>query len=128
MEKTEYRGFTVEIGDMDNKKCEGWKAHHWSCTVKDKVNRKQMSFDVFGAGLVADMKPLEALYICVADACDYMNVYDVEDVMSEFGYTDYKEAKAIYKALEKAYYKCRKFIGSDDDILEIEEELREEWG
>lgn len=127
MERTEYKGFIVELGDMDNEKCGGWKAHHWKCTMKDKVNRKQMSFDVFGAILCKTMKPLEALYLFVSDACDYMNVDDVEDVMDEFGY-EYKEAKKIYKALEKAYYKCRRFIGSDNDIREIEEELREEWG
>lgn len=125
MERVEYKGFIIELGDMDNKKCEGWKAHHWKCTMKDKLNRTQMSFDVFGAVLCTTMKPLEAVYYFVSDACDYMNVNDAEDVMNEFGYTDYKEAKAIYKALEKSYYKCRRFIGSDNDILELENELND---
>jgi hypothetical protein len=74
------------------------------------------------------MQPLEAVYLFISDACAYMNVYDIEDVMNEYGYEDYKTAKQVYNSFEKAYYKCRKFIGSDNDILEIADELREEWG
>lgn len=127
MEKILYKGFEVILGDADTKKCKEWRELHWKCTVKDKLNRKQMSFDVFG-GRLATMKPLEALYYFVDDACSFMNVRDVKDVMGEFGYTDYTEAKDVFKLLEKAYYKCRKFIGSDNDIIEIANELREEWG
>ena len=43
-------------------------------------------------------------------------------------YKTYAEAKKVYKSLERAYFKARKFIGSDSDILEIVNELREEWG
>jgi hypothetical protein len=127
-EKVNYKGFTVELGEMDNLKCNDWKKHHWKCIMKDPVNRTQMSFDIFGASLVTRMQPLEAVYLFISDACAYMNVYDIEDVMNEFGYEDYKTAKQVYNGLEKAYYKCRKFIGSDNDILEIADELREEWG
>lgn len=127
MERILYKGFEVILGDADTKKCKEWQKLHWKCTVKDKLNRKQMSFDIFG-GRLATMKPLEALYYFVDDACSFMNVRDVKDVMDEFGYKDYTEAKNIFKLLEKAYYKCRKFIGSDNDIIEIANELREEWG
>lgn len=127
MERILYKGFEVILGDADTEKCKEWRKLHWKCTVKDKLNRKQMSFDVFG-GRLATMKPLEALYYFVDDACSFMNVRDVKDVMDEFGYKDYTEAKNIFKLLEKAYYKCRKFIGSDNDIIEIANELREEWG
>ena len=126
MEKIFYKGFEVILGDADTQKCKRWKIH-WKCTVKDKLNRKQMSFDVFG-GRLCIMKPLQALYLFVSDACSFMNIDDIEDVMNEFGYTDYTEAKNVFKGLEKAYYKCRKFIGSDSDIIEIENELAEEWG
>jgi hypothetical protein len=47
--------------------------------------------------------------------------------MNEYGY-DYAEAKKVYNGIEKAYYKCRKFIGTDNDILEIVNELSEKWG
>lgn len=127
MERILYKGFEVILGDADAEKCEEWRELHWKCTVKDKVNRKQMSFDVFG-GRLCIMKPLQALYLFVSDACLFMNIDDIEDVMNEFGYTDYTEAKNVFKGLEKAYYKCRKFIGSDSDIVEIENELAEEWG
>lgn len=127
MERILYKGFEVILGDADTKKCKEWREIHWKCTVKDKLNRKQMSFDVFGDRL-ATMKPLKALYYFVSDACYFMEVNDTEDVMKYFGFTDYTEAKNFFKSLEKAYYKCRKFIGSDNDIIEIANELREEWG
>lgn len=127
METVKYKGFNVILSDMDYEKCTGWKKRHWKCTVKDPINRTQMSFDVFG-GSLATMQPLEALFIFIGDAITYMNVDDAYDIMEEFGYDDYSTAKAIYKSLEKAYYKCRKFIGSDDDIIEIANELKEEWG
>lgn len=127
MERILYKGFEVILGDADTEKCKEWRELHWKCTVKDKLNRKQMSFDVFGNRL-SIMKPLEALYYFVNDAYSFMNVSDVEDVMGEFGFKNYTEAKKVFKSLEKAYYKCRKFIGSDNDIIEIANELREEWG
>lgn len=125
-----YKGFEVTLSNGDaNKLDKAFRGaeKHWTCVVKDKVNRKQMSFDVFG-GRLATMKPLQALYTFVSDACYFMEVNDTEDVMKYFGYTDYTEAKNVFKSLEKAYYKCRKFIGSDNDIIEIANELREEWG
>lgn len=127
MERILYKGFEVILGDADTEKCKEWRELHWKCTVKDKLNRKQMSFDVFGNRLSV-MKPLKALYIFVSDACCFMEVSDTQDVMKYFGYTDYEEAKKLLKKLEKAYYKCRKFIGSDNDIIEIVNELAEEWG
>lgn len=125
-----YKGFEVTLSNGNaNKLDKAFRGaeKHWTCVVKDKVNRKQMSFDVFG-GRLCIMKPLQALYLFVSDACSFMNIDDIEDVMNEFGYTDYTEAKNVFKGLEKAYYKCRKFIGSDSDIIEIENELAEEWG
>jgi hypothetical protein len=131
MQTTNYKGFTVTLSDEDTKKLD--KAYkdarkHWRCIVYDKVNRKQMGFDIFG-GSMATMSPLEALCCFVSDACDFMNVNDVADVMQYIGYEDdYNEAKKVFKSLERAYYKCRKFIGSDADISEIYNELSEEWG
>ena len=86
-----------------------------------------MGFDVFG-GLMSTMKPLEALYLFCDDACCYMNYCDAGELMSEYGYATYKEAKEVYDKIEKAYFKCRKFLGSDDDIVSIANELREKWG
>lgn len=125
-----YDGFNVYLSDMDrNKLDKAWKgaSKHWTCIVKDPVNRKQMSFDVFG-GSNATMHPLEAFYLYVDDAYTYSTLANIEDLMLEFGYDSYREAKKIWLSLEKAYYKCRKFIGTDDDIYEIVSELREKWG
>jgi hypothetical protein len=130
MQTTEYKGFTVTLSDEDtNKLDKAWKdaKKHWRCIVYDKPNRKQMGFDVFG-GSHATMKPLEALYLFVDDAYTYSCFEDAEDLMHEYGYDTYAEAKKIYNSLEKAYFKARKFIGTDDDIHEIVEELREKWG
>ena len=130
MQTTNYKGFTVTLSDEDKKGLEkAWKgaAKHWKCIVYDKPNRRQMGFDVFG-GSNATIKPLEALYLFCDDAYTYSCFEDAEDLMNEYGYETHAEAKKVYKSLEKAYFKCRKFIGDIDDINEIVEELREEWG
>jgi hypothetical protein len=130
MQTTNYKGFTVTLSDEDTKKLDkAWKdaRKHWRCIVYDKANRKQMGFDVFG-GSHATMKPLEALYLFVDDAFNYTYFSDTDELMHEYGYETYAEAKRVYKSLERAYFKARKFIGSDSDILEIVNELREEWG
>lgn len=129
MQTAEYKGFVVKLSDADTDKLDKVKdcSKHWNCTVYDKANRKQMSFDMFG-GSHATMKPLEALYSFCDEAYTYSYFSDVEELMREYGYETYAEAKNVYKALEKVYYKCRKFIGTDNDILEIVNELREKWG
>ena len=130
MQTTIYKGFTVTLSDEDTKKLDkAWEGarKHWRCIVYDKANRKQMSFDVFG-GSHATMKPLEALYLFVDDAFNYTYFSDIDELMHEYGYETHAEAKRVYKSLERAYFKARKFIGSDSDILEIINELREEWG
>ena len=131
MQTVNYKGFVVTLSDVDtNKLDKAWSGaqKHWRCIVYDKANRKQMGFDVFG-GSMATMSPLEALYYFCSDACDFMNVADVADVMRYIGYeNDYKEAKKVFEGLERAYYKCRKFIGSEADIREIYEELDPQYG
>lgn len=130
MNRTEYKGFEVTLSDADtNKLDKAWNgaAKHWSCEVRDITNRKQMSFDVFG-GSNATMRPLEALYFYCDDAYTYSCLMDAKELQEEYGYHTYAEAKKAWSKLEKAYYKCRKFIGTDDDIYEIVEELREKWG
>ena len=130
MQTTNYKGFIVTLSDADTYKLDkAWKgaAKHWRCIVYDKPNRKQMGFDVFG-GLCAKMSPLEALYLFCDDAYTYACFEDVNDFKVDYGYDTLKEARQIWKAMEKAYFKCRKFIGTDDDINEIVEELREKFG
>lgn len=130
MQTTNYKGFVVTLSDADtNKLDKAWSGakKHWRCIVYDKANRKQMGFDWFGGSNVT-MKPLKALYEFCDEAYSYSCFEDVEELMHEYGYETYAEAKNVYKSLERAYFKCRKFIGDDDDIYEIVEELREEWG
>ena len=103
MERILYKGFEVILGDADTKKCKEWRELHWKCTVKDKLNRKQMSFDVFGNRL-SIMKPLQALYHLVSDACYFMNVDDVKDVMDLTGFIEHFD---IYETMEE----CQKAIG-----------------
>ena len=122
-----YDGFDVYLSDMDRNKLDKARegmTKHWTCMVKDPVNRKQMSFDVFGGDNVV-MHPLEAFYLYVDGAYTY-SCSTMEDLINDYGYT-YKEAKKLYDDIEKAYYKCRKFIGTDDDIYEIVRELREKY-
>lgn len=130
MQTTNYKGFTVTLSEADTNKLEkAWEGakKHWTCIVYDKPNRRQMSFDVFG-GSLATMKPLEALYQFCDGAYTYSCFNDVECFRREYGYETYAEAKKVYKSFEKAYFKCRKFIGDIYDIYEIVHELSEEWG
>ena len=130
MQTTNYKGFVVTLSEADTKKLDkGYKdaRKHWTCIVYDKPNRKQMSFDMFG-GSAATMSPLKALYDFVSSATDYLMFSGAKDLMKDFGYDNYADAKKVYEKLKKAYYKCRKFIGDDDDIREIEEELWEQYG
>lgn len=130
MQTVNYKGFVVTLSEADTNKLDKclWKAErHWRCTVYDKPNRKQMGFDVFGGGH-ATMHPLEALFIYCNEAYDYTMYDDAEELQKEFCYDTYAEAKKSWDNLKKTYYKCRKFIGNDNDILEIIEELREKWG
>ena len=114
MQTTNYKGFVVTLSDEDTKKLD--KAYkgaskHWRCIVYDKPNRKQMGFDVFG-GSMTTMSPLKALYIFCSTALYYVN----DELFVD---------KKAYKQIENAYFKCRKFLGSEDDISEIINELIE---
>jgi hypothetical protein len=83
-----------------------------------------MSFDIFG-GINAKMTGLEALENYLSDAVWYINYDTVQDLIEELGYDDYKTAKKVYNGIEKAYYKCRKFIGSENDIISLYEALED---
>lgn len=121
-----YKGFEISLSNGDSNKLDkafNGARKHWTCVVKDKVNRKQMSFDVFGGSSII-MHPLRALYLFCDDAYTYSCFEDVEDLMKEYGYETYAEAKNIYKKLEKAYFKCRKFIGTDDEMMTYTKSLK----
>ena len=126
----EYKGFSVTLSDADKKQLDKGGCHagkHWRCVVYDKPNRKQMSFDVFG-GSNATATPLKALYQFCNDAYTYACYDDAQEFQHECGIDSYQTARDMWKNLEKAYFKARKFIGSDDDIFEIVRELEEKWG
>lgn len=130
MQTTNYKGFVVTLSDVDtNKLNKAWEGaqKHWRCIVYDKKNRRQMGFDIFGCGN-ATMTPLKALCGFITQATDYLMFSDAKDLMKDYGYDNYVYAKNVYDGLKYAYFKCRKFIGSDEDIREIEEELGEKWG
>lgn len=128
MTEQHFKNFIITISDEDYdvSKCiwDGiWDAKkHWTCTVKDAA-RHQMSFDIFG-GINAEMTGLEALDSYLSDVIWYINCDTVQDLIDELGY-DYKTAKKVYNGFEKAYYKCRKFIGSENDIISLYEALED---
>ena len=70
------------------------------------------------------MTGINALYSYLSDAIWYINCDTIQDLMDELGY-DYKTAKKVYNGIEKAYYKCRKFIGSENDIISLYEALED---
>lgn len=118
-----FKNFIITLSDedYDTSKCLWDAKKHWSCTVKDAA-RHQMSFDIFG-GSNAEITGLEAFSDYLSDAIWYMNCDNIQDLMDELGYDDYKTAKKAYNSIEKAYFKCRKFIGSENDIVSLYEVL-----
>ena len=99
MLKEMYKDYEITLSDSDTEKLDkAWSgaAKHWTCTVKDKVNRKQMSFDVFG-GSQATMEATQALYHFVNDAYTYAYYSGVDELYNTFGYYDYKEARTAWK-------------------------------
>lgn len=119
-----FKNFIITLSDEDYdvSKCLWDAKKHWTCIVKDAV-RHQMSFDIFG-GSNAEMTGLKALDSYLSDAVWYINCDTVQDLMDELGY-DYKTAKKVYNGIEKVYYKCRKFIGSENDIISLYEALED---
>jgi hypothetical protein len=121
MQEQIFDRFTITVSDDDGdvSKCI-WKEarKHWKVIVYDKENRKQMGFDYFG-GSLATVEPLDAFFNYIEEAVDFLDYSDAFDFMQEFGYDDLTEAKRAYKGCEKAYYKCRKFIGDDAELEEL---------
>ena len=119
-----FKNFIITLSDEDYdvSKCIWDAKKHWTCTVKDA--RYQMSFDIFG-GSNAKMTGLEALDSYLSDAVWYIDYDTVQDLMEALGYDDYKTAKKVYNGIEKAYYKCRKFIGYENDIISLYEALED---
>lgn len=118
-----FKNFIITLSDEDYdvSKCIWDAKKHWICTVKD-ASRHQMSFDIFG-GINTEITGLEAFCYYLSDAVWYMNCDTVQD-LNELGY-DYKDAKKVYSSIEKKYYKCRKFIGSENDIISLYEALED---
>ena len=112
MQIKEFEGLTITLSDGDtNKLKESWQKQHWRCIVYNKIKRKQMGFDIYGdGGYNSVMNPKLALLHYLEDAVYYM---DEEP---------YEKAKDR-KAGENAYFKCRKFIGTDDDIISLYRKL-----
>lgn len=128
MEEKNFKNLTITVSDNDGDVSKAlWEdaVKHWRVIVYDKQNRKQMGFDFFG-GSMAKADPLDCLYCILSDALSYMDAQDPFDFMSDFGYTDFKKGQRAYNGCKKAYFKCRKFIGADDEIVELANELNDE--
>lgn len=128
MKKTNFKGYAITVSDEDKDVSKAkWKdaRKHWRVTVKK--DGKQISYDNYG-GSMAVMPPLIAFQCYLSDGVDYMNNKDFHDFCDEFGYTTYdRRAKDIFHACEKAYFKLRKFVGTDDEILKLLNEINEEY-
>ena len=124
MDKTIFKGYAITVSDEDGDVSKGWSGakKHWKVTVKK--DGKQISFDYYGGARV-EARPNEAFYSYLSDGIGYMGARDFHDFCDEFGYTYDRTAKEVFHACEKAYFKLRKFIGTDDEILELSDTLYE---
>jgi hypothetical protein len=128
MEKTMFKDYVITVSDEDGDVSKAtWKdaRKHWRVTVKK--DGKQVSYNFYG-GSMANCKPLEAFESYISDAFAYRDAHDFFDFCDEFGYEPNRESKRIHHLCELSYYKLRKFIGSDDDISNLGNDIREELG
>ena len=126
MDKTIFKGYAITVSDEDGDVSKAkWDnaRKHWRVTVKK--NGKQVSYDYYG-GSMAKVSPLDAFYGYMSDGIAYMGARDFHDFCDEFGYTYDRTAKEVFHACEKTYFKLRKFIGTDDEIIELSNALDEE--
>ena len=126
MDKTIFKGYVITVSDEDGDVSKStWNAHkHWKVTVKK--DGKQISYNFYG-GSMSKISSLDAFYGYLRDGVSYMDNRDFHDFCDEFGYTDYdRTAKEVFHACEKTYFKLRKFIGTDDEIIELLNTLDEE--
>ena len=133
MEKTIFKGYAITVSDEDGDVSKAkWDnaRKHWRVTVKK--DGKQVSYNYYG-GSMAKVSPLDAFYGYMSDGIAYMGANDFIDFCDEFGYTAYdeygrydKRTKEVFHACEKIYFKLRKFIGTDDEIIELSNALDEE--
>lgn len=131
------RKLTTEIGDnledkmeiVISKKYICWKANFndgierpvYLCTIKNKRNKKQFSFE-FTQSLAEKHKEPENNQILYSLQCDYCE--DVEDFMNELGYENIKfgEAIKIYKCLTKINNDMRRVFEKDQLKLLLDTE------
>lgn len=133
MKKLNFKGYAITVSDEDGDVSKAkWigACKHWRVTIKK--DGKQISYNYYG-GSMAKISPLDAFYGYMSDGIAYMGANDFIDFCNEFGYTAYDEygrhdkiAKEVFHACEKTYFKLRKFVGTDDEIIELSNAIDEE--
>lgn len=96
--------------------------YRYNVIVRNLNTGKEEKFAFYGSiaeymGQADRTEPLTAFGMILDDAIVCINCRDYRDVMNEFGYTDSKEAKRVYKSCCNTYKKLRKLGLTDDDMF-----------
>lgn len=100
-----------------------WHPSGNSYLVKIQIGNSPIAFTFWDSyHNMVENKPVDlrgAIACWASDALTAINCQDAADIMSEFGYTDPKVARRVYKGCARHLDQARKIGLSDDDLEEI---------
>ena len=149
------KGFQIEITNIDfivdpwnegkpqrysavfNNDTHSWEqCPHTQYTVKLTRNNQSAEFtftDSIHSFINKSPADLKSMLACFLDeAASFINLQAIDDwegaqnIMDEFGYTDMKKARDIYRGLFENYLKIKPLVDSENELYKILEKFQEE--
>lgn len=101
-------------------------------TVTNTETKESCDFDYWTSlarpEMTSEQDVLEAFECFLDDSLAAIQNKDEWDFFDEFGYEPSRKAKQIYEACKKSAEKCKRVVGSEDDIVDLANELQEKLG
>jgi len=123
MELTLKTGKTIKVGAFPASIHSPWEPSGKSYIVTVTVNKKTRRFPFWDSihnmqnGIPCDVRG--ALACFGSDAMSGENAHAAADIMSEFGYTDPKEARRVFKGLKRAQQQAAELSLTWDELAEL---------
>lgn len=120
---TTKNGTTITVSAVRGNKPANWQPSGKNYLVTISVNGKRASFDFWDS--VHNMRnrigiDLRGALACFAsDAFAGMNASSAADIMEEFGYTEVKDARRVFKGVKQAEEQAAALGLTDDDLSEL---------
>jgi hypothetical protein len=104
--------FTYEHGTGKNKPAASVNSNNW--IVKIKRDRKSIKIPFYTGFAIPYPDLLSVLDCLFSDRTSLLNARNVNDFMCECGYTDYKQAEKIMKAIERNNKKLEHLFSKEE--------------